>query len=621
MKLKQKEKQINNLKECEYHQPESIEQLLEQDNTQNEYKITQRKIILNKINICMMYYLMTECKLYQFEGKHPQKSNHFIYIDKITKENEVVYDINKVDEVTKEMCYEQMNLHRRKLQLEKMSTLIEKEKGIKFQFNDKINYLQLINVLDKNGNKMDLKEFVEKYDQYEKLLSFLKNTNSNEDEILSKINNIPNNNNINNLTNNNNNTKTAAISQLYFTENKENKSIETKELQNTSGEIINEISEKIDLKWEYHDSDAIERILSQENALNKTKNSQRGIILRKLNSCMIYYLMTECRGYEFKMKPQHSSKYFTYIEKILKNNQIIFEMTEIDQQLTKGMNHSNMNIQRRKYQMKKLSEFIENESGMKFTFNDNVYDFQIIKLIDKDGSLIDLIEFIEKYEQYDYLIKLLNSEGMNEEEKIKRKEQTEQKWEYYQPEIIEQLLFQENGIDKGKEAQLLLILRKINISMIYYLLTECKGYKFKMSNISSKHFIYIETIHKMNRIIYNANKLNDESMKGMNTTSIKLLQRKYQFEKLSELIENESGMKFIFNGNSDNYQIINVIDKNDKPIDLIQFIQKYEQYNKLVNLLKSNNIEKEENVWKYHDPDIIYQFLRKENALNLSKHD
>ena len=51
MKLKQKEKQIQTFKEWEYHQPELIEQIIQQENIQNECKVTQRKIILNKINM------------------------------------------------------------------------------------------------------------------------------------------------------------------------------------------------------------------------------------------------------------------------------------------------------------------------------------------------------------------------------------------------------------------------------------------------------------------------------------------------------------------------------------------------------------------------------------------
>ena len=92
----------------------------------------------------MMYYLMTECKLYQFEGKHPQKSNHFIYIDKITKGNETVYDINDYSDKLDNLSDSHSSLFRRKVQMQRLAELISKEKGLQIIFNGKTTNFQII---------------------------------------------------------------------------------------------------------------------------------------------------------------------------------------------------------------------------------------------------------------------------------------------------------------------------------------------------------------------------------------------------------------------------------------------------------------------------------------------
>ena len=59
-----------------------------------------------------------------------------------------------------------------------------------------------------------------------------------------------------------------------------------------------------------------------------------------------------------------------------------------------------------------------------------------------------------------------------------------------------------------------------------------------------------------------------------------------------EIIEKESGLKFVFNNCVSKFEIVKFVDKDDKPLSLIEFINKYE------NIDEFNQIEceKERNI-------------------------
>ena len=58
-----------------------------------------------------------------------------------------------------------------------------------------------------------------------------------------------------------------------------------------------------------------------------------------------------------------------------------------------------------------LQEIIQKEKGLQFVFNDDVYHFELIQLLDKKNNEMSLIEFLNEYEKYDELEQLLFDEN------------------------------------------------------------------------------------------------------------------------------------------------------------------------------------------------------------------
>lgn len=121
-----------------------------------------------------MFYLLTECKCYQFKIKENQLSNQFVYIDSIMKNNQILVELNKGNKKSKGMMYHFVNIQKQKYQLKYLSELIEKEKGMKFLFHDIVSEFQLMNIIDKNGISINLIEFIEKYYHFEELINIIK---------------------------------------------------------------------------------------------------------------------------------------------------------------------------------------------------------------------------------------------------------------------------------------------------------------------------------------------------------------------------------------------------------------------------------------------------------------
>ena len=70
-------------------------------------------------------------------------------------------------------------------------------------------------------------------------------------------------------------------------------------------------------KWKYSNQQTIEEILRQENVQTSSQETQREIMLRKINTAMMYYIKTKCENYHFIVgKTNHKEKRFIYINRI-----------------------------------------------------------------------------------------------------------------------------------------------------------------------------------------------------------------------------------------------------------------------------------------------------------------
>ena len=330
--------------------------------------------------------------------------------------------------------------------------------------------------------------------------------------------------------------------------------------------------------WDYENPEIINIILKQENATSKNKGIQNGIILQKVNISMMYFLMSECDGFQIKANMKKNDENFLFIEKIKKHKKPVFSSIDVSKN-AKEMSDAQKIARRRKYQIESLADLIFEECGLKFNFNNKISFFQIVSIVDKSEKSIDLFQFIQKYCQYDKLVESLKTKTTTTTTKV-----SDDKWEYVDEEVIQQILVEEQCLSKTKTTQLKIILRKINVAMIYYLLSQCIGYKFSISYFSTKHLIYIDKITKNDTEVYNASDIED-LIKGMADLQKILRRRKHQMQSLADLIEKESGIKFVFNNKIAFFQLLSIEDRNNKKIDLLDFLHKYEKQNEMEELL------------------------------------
>ena len=181
-------------------------------------------------------------------------------------------------------------------------------------------------------------------------------------------------------------------------------------------------------KWKYSNQQTIEEILQEEQAIKLSQETQQVILIRKINTAMMYYFFSECRNYHCKIsKGNLKEKQFLYIDKIFKENQLIYDSENLN--LPKNGKRNNELRHQRMLQCLQLSELIQNEKQLKFVFNDSVRYFEIIKIVDENENEIDLKQFLHQFEQFNKLIQLIefnenqnrNQNNISINESIKRK--------------------------------------------------------------------------------------------------------------------------------------------------------------------------------------------------------
>ena len=74
-----------------------IQQILQKESIKFATKHQQNNFILKKLNISFLYYLLTECNNYSFVVPIIKDvKSTFISIDKIIRDNEIIYDFNSL---------------------------------------------------------------------------------------------------------------------------------------------------------------------------------------------------------------------------------------------------------------------------------------------------------------------------------------------------------------------------------------------------------------------------------------------------------------------------------------------------------------------------------------------
>ena len=229
-------------------------------------------------------------------------------------------------------------------------------------------------------------------------------------------------------------TQNSQITQKLNSSQKTQKTKQTTKTNNTKQS-----------QWKFQDSDTITQILDEENHQYKSKETQSVCILRKINIAIINYLLTQTNKsnktnklnksnkYFFEFKPNNKNIFnennFLFVNKIYHKNKIIFDC-ESDKELYKKSYTSYYHRYRRKIQMQKLVELLQKESGMKMTFDYSLNCLQLISFVDKNDKLIDLIQFLNKYENTETIKHLMMKENNEESNENKMEEETMIEWKF-----------------------------------------------------------------------------------------------------------------------------------------------------------------------------------------------
>ena len=535
---KEKEKEIKENKENKETKPykwkfqneNEINQILLDEHAEFKSNENQKFLLNVKLNRSFLFYLLTEFKKYSISMRHIIIDN-FIYITKITKRKQIIFDISEMYYLSNAISYHQFESFWRKIQILKLAEIIEKEKQFEIQFDGTFFEIELKRFVDHEKHEINLFDFFKKYDKQQQLM------------------------------------------KLINTQNKQNDSINLIEMNETPKK------KQTKKKWIYHDTQAIEYILSKEK--EKQKRGQLSAILRKLNFCMIYLIMKECKGYYFDVENSiHSKRKFLYVEQIQKRNKILFDGDKLAYSLQRETDQKR-DLLRRKEQIVQLAEIVENEIGIVFIFEMTSSDIELQNVIDNEGKEINLIEFIDKYDDFDDVCKMLKNQNkydiMNDHEEQMECDTNSNQQKDDDSEtsdstlsIEEENKIEEEQNEKDEEEELKrktkktikiendeyisILLSSFNTSLISILYSF--DYNFNFINprrFNDYRFLYINSIRKEkeNCCVYDFElKENERNMSIKRTRSKKdmTFMNFVQIDSLMKLIEKETSIVFLFDG-------------------------------------------------------------------------
>ena len=94
---------------------------------------------------------------------------------------------------------------------------------------------------------------------------------------------------------------------------------------------------------------------------------------------------------------------------------------------------------------------------------------------------------------------------------------------------------------------------------------------------------------KGNEILFDIQEITETINHLTNEQQKRLYWRKYQCNKLAEIIEKEIGIRIGYSGGMELLELEYIIDRENNPIDLLEFFNKYDNEEKIINLIKTND--------------------------------
>ena len=549
--------------------------ILRSEKMENAQRRNQSSILNKKVSCAMIHYLLTECEGYDIDIVQYHK-RYSMYIITISKNKEIVYDVKNFEDVLKTYSYNQNKNYRKKQQILTMTKLIEKESGMKFIFSDKGSNFDLVGFEDKNGNNLSLITFLKNHEKYDEVNDMISNNPfTTYTSVKNKMKDVQTKDNekmeienamdsINAMLNEN------QMEEFEIDEN-ENAESETEEIYEYDVIEAQKCTKKeMKFKWLYPNQKTIHQILLKGKVLNKSKQQQISYILKKINIAMMYWILTECKGYHFIID-SHYQNSILYINSIRKENIVIYDTKNITNEMG-DVKLKRLAVFRRDKQLKQLAQIIMDEKAIEFNFRNSMELMELVSIKNNNGKYIDLMKFLDRYDKEEELMNILSENNVKTE--------------------IQQILFEENVHDADKRVKINLMNRKINCAMIYYLLTKCKGYYVELDeNIKRKESLFIDKIVKNKEIVYDVENI-QETLSNSSQSQQYLIRRKDQITEMAKLIKNEHGLEFEFNGKTKFFEIINFQDKNGNKMSLKNFLRTNDHSDKVFEIILHKQTQK-----------------------------
>ena len=134
--------------------------------------------------------------------------------------------------------------------------------------------------------------------------------------------------------------------------------------------------------------------------MNKYQNkmNQNETITSKINTCCLYYFLTQCNQYEITINTNqlNNTNEFIYVDKITKGNETVFDAQLISSSFF-GFNEVQKLRVLKQCQMMKIMQWFGNETGIQIQQINNDKNRQIEYKISQNGIPIELNQFINEY--------------------------------------------------------------------------------------------------------------------------------------------------------------------------------------------------------------------------------
>ena len=362
-----------------HEQKQQSKQIIDQETLVGmETNQTRNGIFIRKLNVCILYFLANDCNGYKIvvQKNHITNSN-FLYIDKLMKDDVVLFDVQNVEKEANALADKHRRYHLRKEQCFAVAKAMENETGVTFTFKGEARNFEFVSLVDKDENGVNLIDFFNKYYNFKELSSILRRMNG-----FSGINLTP-------------------LPSFQMSGNPD-------ERRETNRLPLDEMHQMVEQRKKPKETKSKDSSTISRWKEDKTLTMLNNTLLSIMNK--LHYVMSFC-------KPKSFDNYlFLYIntirkefdqcclyDKSLKEKQYLTDdVSKVCEKWIKHKTHKHLPIFLKCSQIESMMQIIENETNIAFYFNVHQIK-QEVKDIEKQWKIKvndKLITFEEFFKQY-----------------------------------------------------------------------------------------------------------------------------------------------------------------------------------------------------------------------------